>query len=140
VSRPSTDPPDLTERYGAPSRATRLLVVTATAAVAVLGLVWLVWATLFHGRPMVTSKLVGFDVGGEHVATARFSVVRRESDVRASCLLRAYADDHSIVGERTVSVSSGPTTRIVDAAVRTERRATALEVMGCTAPGQQQRR
>jgi hypothetical protein len=140
VSRPSTDPPDLTERYGAPSRATRLLVVTATAAVAVLGLVWLVWVTLFHGRPMVTSKLVGFDVGGEHIATARFSVVRRESDVRASCLLRAYADDHSIVGERTVPVTSGPTTRIVDAAVRTERRATALEVMGCTAPGQQQRR
>jgi hypothetical protein len=137
VSRPT---PDLTERYGAPPRATRLLVVTATAAVAVLGLVWLVWVTLFHARPMVSSKLVGFDVGGEHVATARFSVVRRESDVSASCLLRAYADDHSIVGERTVPVTSGPTTRIVDAAVRTERRATALEVMGCTAPGQQQRR
>lgn len=140
MSRPSTDLPDLTERYGAPSRATRLLVVAATTAVAVLGLVWLVWVTVFHGRPMVSSKLVSFDVGGEHLATARFSVVRRESDVRASCLLRAYADDHSIVGERTVPVTSGPTTRILDAAVRTERRATAVEVVGCTAPGQQQRR
>jgi hypothetical protein len=89
---------------------------------------------------MVSSKLVGFDVAGEHVATARFSVVRRESDVRASCLLRAYAEDHSIVGERTVPVTSGATTRILDAAVRTERRATAIEVVGCTAPGQQQRR
>ena len=132
--------PDLTERYGAPSRASRLLVVTATVAVAVLGLVWLVWVTVFHSTPMVSSKLVSFGVDGEHVATAQFSVVRRNSDVRASCLLRAYADDHSIVGERSVPVTSGPTTRIVEAAVRTERRATAVEVVGCTAPGQQQRR
>ena len=140
MSRLSHDPPDLTERYGAPSRAGRALVVAGTAAVALLGLVWLVWVAVFHGRPMVTSKLVGFEVGGEHVATARFSVVRREADVHASCLLRAYADDHSIVGERTVAVESGPATRIVDAPVRTERRATAVEVVGCTAPGQQQRR
>ena len=132
--------PDLTERYSAPSRASRLLVVTATVVVAVLGLVWLVWVTVFHSTPMVSSKLVSFGVGGEHVATAQFSVVRRNSDVRASCLLRAYADDHSIVGERSVPVTSGPTTRIVEAAVRTERRATAVEVVGCTAPGQQQRR
>jgi hypothetical protein len=132
--------PDLTERYGAPSRASRLLIITATVAVAVLGLVWLVWVTVFHSTPMVSSKLVSFGVGAEHVATARFSVVRRNSDVHASCLLRAYADDHSIVGERSVPVTSGPTTRIVEAAVRTERRATAVEVVGCTAPGQQQRR
>jgi hypothetical protein len=132
--------PDLTERYGGPSRTSRLLVITATATVAVLGLVWLAWVTLFHGRPMVTSKLVGFEVAGEHLATARFSVARREADVRASCMVRAYADDHSVVGERSVSVTSGPTTRIVETPVRTERRATAVEVVGCTAPGQQQRR
>ena len=132
--------PDLAERYGAPSRTGRALVVAGTVVLAVLGLSWLVWVTMLHGRPLVSSKLVGFDVPGEHVATARFSVVRRESDVRASCLLRAYALDHSIVGERTVPVASGERTRIVDASVRTERRATAVEVVGCSAPGQDQRR
>jgi hypothetical protein len=132
--------PDLAERYGAPSRTGRRLVVAATVALAALGLAWVAWVTVVHARPMVSSKLVGFDVGSEHVATARFSVVRRSGDVRASCLLRAYADDHSVVGERSVPVGSGPRTRIVDASVRTERRATAVEVVGCTAPGQPQRR
>jgi hypothetical protein len=136
----SVPAPDLLERYGAPSRSGRGLVIVATVALAVLGLAWVSWVTLFHGRPLVTSTLVGYEVVGEHVATARFGVTRREADVRASCLLRAYAEDHSIVGERTVRVVSGGPTRIVDASVRTERRATAVEVVGCTAPGQKQRR
>ena len=132
--------PDLLERYGSPSRTGRTLVVAGTAVLAVLGLAWLVWVTVVHTRPLVSSKLVGFDVPGEHVATARFAVTRREPDVRASCLLRAYAEDHAIVGERSVRVAAGDRTRMVDASLRTERRATAVEVVGCNAPGQQQRR
>jgi hypothetical protein len=115
-------------------------VVVGTVALAVLGLAWVSWVAVSHGRAVVSSKLVGFEVGGQHVATARFSVARRDGHVRASCLLRAYADDHTIVGERTVAVTSGAPTRIVDVPVRTERQATAVEVVGCTAPGQRQRR
>jgi hypothetical protein len=136
----SVPAPDLLERYGAPSPTGRALVVAGTVALAVLALTWLAWVTLVHSRPLVSSKLVGFEVAGEHVATARFAVTRREDDVSASCLLRAYADDHSIVGERTVAVAPGGPTEVVDASVRTERRATAVEVVGCTAPGQKQRR
>ena len=132
--------PDLAERYGAPSRTGRTLLTAGVVSLAVLGLVWLLWATLFHARPLVSSKLVGFEVAGEHLATARFTVVRRETDVPASCLLRAYAEDHSVVGERTVAVASGDRIRTLDRGVRTERRATAVELVGCTAPGQAQRR
>jgi len=60
--------------------------------------------------------------------------------VRASCLLRAYAEDHSVVGELPVPVESGAPTRSVVATVRTERRATAVELVGCSAPGQEERR
>jgi hypothetical protein len=137
VSAPA---PDLAERYGAPSRARRPLVVAGAVALSLAGLAWLVWAVAFHGSPQVTSQMVGFDVTGQHAATARFTVVRRDADVAASCLLRAFADDHSVVGELTVPVSTGPKAATVSSTVRTERRATAVDLVGCTAPGQRQPR
>jgi hypothetical protein len=137
----SVPAPDLLERYGARPGARRPLLVGVVALVAVLGLVWLAWVMLFHGRPAVSSDLVGFDVAGEHAATARYTVARRDDDVTASCLLRAYADDHSVVGELTVPVGPDePTTTTLRSTVRTERRATTVELVGCTAEGQERRR
>jgi hypothetical protein len=48
--------------------------------------------------------------------------------------------DHSVVGELTVAVDSGPATSTVRSTVRTERRATGVELLGCTAPDQVQSR
>ena len=67
---------------------------------------WLVWVILYHGRPLVQSELVTYDVRGQHAAEARVTVVRRSADVEASCLLRASASDHSVVGE--LSLPRGP--------------------------------
>ena len=128
--------PDLAERYGSPSRTRRPLVIGVTVALALVGLAWLLWVLLFHGRPQVTSEMVGFDIDGQHAAVARFTVVRRETTVRATCLLRAYADDHSVVGELTVPVESGAKVASLSSTVRTERRATTVDLVGCTAPGQ----
>ena len=85
------------------------------------------------------SELVGFDVDGQHAAVARFTVVRRDADVagvlpaarlRRRPLGRGRASrSRSTGGRRAASVS---------ASVRTERRATTVELVGCTAPGQQQ--
>ena len=131
---------DLAARYGTPSRARRPVVVGLVVLVAVSGLAWLFWVISFHGRPQVTSEMVGFEVEGQHVVQARFTVVRRDADVTASCLLRAYADDHSVVGEVTVPVTGLRTNRRVSASVRTERLATTVDLVGCTAPGQKQAR
>ncbi len=136
----SVSAPDLADRYGAPSRGRRPVVIAVVALVAVFALAWVGWVALFHGRPQVTSELIGFDAASQHAATARFTVVRRDADVRASCLLRAIADDHSVVGELTVPVTSGPEVRTLSSTVRTERRATTVELMGCTASGQKQPR
>jgi hypothetical protein len=95
---------------------------------------------IFHGRPEVTSQLVGYDVQGEHAATATYTVVRRDSGVRASCLLRALAEDHAVVGELTVPVTSGPTTVRMRSTVRTERRAGSVELVGCNTPDRPARR
>ena len=132
--------PDLAERYGTPSRARRPLVIAGILTLALVGLAWLLWAVLFHGRPQVTSQMVGFRIDGQHSAVARYTVVRRDASVPASCLLRAYADDHSVVGELTVPVESASTAVTVSSTVRTERRATTVDLVGCTATGQRQPR
>jgi len=55
-------------------------------------------------------------------------------------LLRAYAPDHNVVGELSVAVDSGPTTASMRSTLRTERRASSIELVGCTAAGQSQQR
>ena len=55
-----------------------------------------------------------------------------EDDVVASCTLRAFADDHTTVGELAFEPVDGRN----EVTVRTERRATSVTLLGCTAPGQ----
>jgi len=127
----------LDDRYGAPSRARRPVVIGVVAVLVVAATAWLVWVIGFHGRPEVSSQMVGYGVAGQHSATARFSVVRRSTDVTAQCVLTAYASDHAVVGEVTVPVGARYSAdAIVRSTMRTERRATTVELVGCTAPGQ----
>ena len=136
----SASVPDLAERYGAPSPTRRPVAVVVLAVVAMTGVTWAVWVWLFHSSPQVTSALVGYDVRSEHTAVATYTVVRRDADVSASCLLRAYAADHNVVGELSVAVDSGPPSSSMRSTLRTERRASSIELVGCTAAGQAQQR
>lgn len=132
---------DLAQRYGTDRRLRRPLLITGVVLLAAAGIGWLLWAMLFHGRPLAQSELVSFNVPDEHTAEATVTVVRRTRDVEASCLLRAQAADHSIVGELNFTVdSSAPATTTITKSVRTEREATSVELMGCVADGQSQRR
>jgi hypothetical protein len=132
---------DLAARYGTRSEGRRRALVAVVVVVAAAGLAWLVWAMLVHGRPLAQSDINGFETVDQHRTTASFTVVRRDADVVASCLLRAFAADHSIVGELDVTVGPGGDTRqTLERSIRTEREATSVEVMGCTADGQSQRR
>ena len=122
---------DLVERYGAPSPARhRVLVVVIAVAVAALA-GWLVWTALFHATPPVDSDLLAYDVVDDNRATATVSVAL-EDGVVASCILRALADDHSTVGELAFEPVDGRN----DVTIRTERLATSVTLLGCTAPGQ----
>ena len=128
---------DLAERYGTSSPTRRWVLVAVVGAFAVAALGWLLWVMLFHGRPLAQSELVAFDVQDEHSTIATVSVVRRSRDVEASCLLRAQAADHSIVGELSFTVdSASPKTATLTQTIRTEREASAVELVGCTAEGQ----
>lgn len=125
------DDQDLAQRYGAPSRARRRLLVGASVAVAVTFGAWLAWVAWFHSTPEVRSELIGFEVLDQHSATARLDVAVGDG-VEASCTVRATAEDHAIVGEHTFAPDPGTN----QVQIRTERRATAVEKVGCTAPGQ----
>ena len=130
--------PDLAERYGTASRGWSRVLVVAVGVVALVFLGWLAWTAWTHASPAASSALVTYDVVDEHAAVARIEVELRDDDVVATCLLRATAEDHTIVGElsfevRAADLADGAT---LEREVRTERRATTVQLLGCTAPGQ----
>jgi hypothetical protein len=125
----------LRERYGAPAPWRRRVVIAAVLVVAALFLGWLAWALYAHATPKVTSELERFSVVDDHTVTAVLVVTLDSPDVKASCTLRAYAADHTTVGELTFTPDPSTGQRQVET-IRTERRATSVEKVGCTAPGQ----
>ena len=125
------DDQDLAERYGAPSPTRRRILVGVCVLVAAVFLGWLGWVAWFHGNPDATSELVTYEVVDEHTAKARLDVVLEEG-VDATCTVRASAEDHTVVGERTFRPVDGAN----NVTVRTERRATSVEKVGCTTPDQ----
>ncbi len=129
-----TSQDDLTDRYGgeAPGRR-RLLIATSTLlALAFLG--WLGWIAWSEATPDVDSDLVSYEVLDEHAATAQVHVRLKNAEVEASCLLRAFAEDHTVVGELAFTPEYGAP-QPQRFSVRTERRATSVDLIGCTAPG-----
>ena len=122
---------DLADRYGAPARWRRPVTVTLAVVLAVVGLGWLGWTAWFHSTPAATSELVTFEVVGDYEVAARLDV-QLDDGVEASCRLRALAEDKTAVGELEFSPIAG----VNEVVIRTERRATSVEKLGCTAPDQ----
>jgi Domain of unknown function (DUF4307) len=131
VSAPDT----LTQRYGAPSPWRRGVVIAVSAALVLAFAGWLGWAVYEHATPNVTSELESFSIDDDHTATAVLVVTLDDADVKASCTLRATAEDHTTVGELTFTPDPSLGRRQVQT-IRTDRRATSVESLGCTAPGQ----
>ncbi len=122
----------LSERYAAPPAWRRRLTFFAAAAVGLVALAWLAWAIFAQATPKVESQLLGWSVVDAHTATARVDVHVYDAGAHPTCTVQALASDHSIVGELTFVPTSG--TNLVT--VRTEREASAVDVPGCTATGQ----
>jgi hypothetical protein len=127
---------DLEQRYRGPSRAARVVALVAVVAMAVSGVGIVGWSVFFHSTPEVTSRLTAFRIVDDHEVTADIAVARDSQFTEATCLLRAVADDHTVVGEVSVPVVDGLEQRSLRVPIRTERRATGVELVGCTTPGQ----
>ena len=124
-----------TDRYGAPAPWRRRAVILASVVLLLAFGGWLLWATVSNATPDVESELIGFDTVDEHTSTAEVRVEFGSDDVVATCKLRAYAEDHTVVGELSFSAEPAQGTRY-EQTVRTERLATAVELVGCTTPDQ----
>jgi hypothetical protein len=128
-----TSETNLADRYGAPEPWRRAVLIGACVVVAAAFLGWLGWTMWAHSTPDVDSEMVGYHIVDEHTAEATVDVRLENPQVVATCTLRAYAEDHTVVGELPFTPESSGRS---DQTVRTERRATSVELLGCTAPGQ----
>ncbi|MEZ0578381.1 DUF4307 domain-containing protein [Nocardioides sp. MH1] len=125
----------LAERYGAPPRWRRYFLIALVAVlVGGFGVLWL-WITIVQSDPKVSSELISSDIVSDHEATAVIRVQYGEGPVDAHCTVRAIAHDKTVVGEETFEPrQDGEQDNTVT--IRTERRATAVDSIGCTAEGQ----
>jgi hypothetical protein len=122
----------LTERYAAPPPWRRRSTIVGVVVLAVVALAWLAWAAFAQATPEVESELVTFHVVDAHSVTTRIDVALRSGATHPQCTVQALAADHSVVGELSFVPHDGTN----DVTVRTERAATAIDVPGCTADGQ----
>jgi hypothetical protein len=127
----SAPSPELSERYGAPSPWRRRVLLGVSALLATTFLAWVAWVALFHSSPQVSSRLIGFEVVDDHAATAFVEVILDEG-ADATCRVRAVAEDHTYVGDLAFTPTAGRN----EVDVRTERRATSVDLLGCTTADQ----
>jgi predicted phage tail protein len=126
----------LSDRYAPPPAWRRPVTIWACVVVAVVFLTWLAWAAFVQATPKVSSQLNGFEVVDGHRVHAQIAVRLESSAVRPRCSVQALASDHSVVGEQTFTPASGDNS----VTVRTDRRATTVDLIGCTAAGQNEAR
>ena len=124
----------LAERYGAPARwRGRLLLAAVVVLVAGLSAYWFVWVIPEQSDPAVSSQLIRSDIVDDHQATAVIRVTYGDDEVGAHCTVRAIAVDKTVVGEAPFTPDQAGD---YDVTIATERRATAVENVGCTTEGQ----
>lgn len=125
----------LVERYGGARRGRRVALLVGLAPVVVAFLAWVVWAAWLHSTPQVDSELVGWEIVDEHTTTVDVEV-QIDDGADARCLVQALAADHTPVGE----LSWVPEQGRHEVEIRTERRADAVKLVGCTTPDQKRPR
>ena len=124
--------PRIAQRYAAqPSRWPKVFLVLGVVLTFVLA-IWLAWAVWVHSTPEITSDLVRWKVVDDHTVTATLDVDMKTGAQDPSCLLRAYAEDHTVVGDSSFVPENGRN----ELSIRTERLATSVEKIGCTTAGQ----
>ncbi len=120
------------ERYGTASPGRRAVLIVATSVLAIVFLGWLGWVAWFHSDPAIEAEVVSFAVVDDQRVDVRLATRFRDDSVDGSCLLRATALDHTVVGERNVTVAE---LRAADGdwiPITTFNRANSVDMIRCT--------
>ena len=130
-----SSPDALAQRYGAPPRGRRLALAALATTIVVAALGWLLWTLLFHANPDIASEELGHEIVDDHLATVEVRIEMGDDVADPECAMRAISHDKAVVGDVSYvpDLSDGPVHEIE---VRTERRATTVEWIGCRAEGQ----
>jgi hypothetical protein len=122
----------MTQRYGA-DRPRRRGVALALGSVLVTALLaWAVWAALDTGASGVDADVMSYQVVSTHEVRVKVVVRSHDDGADGSCLLRATAEDHTVVGELNLTTEEIRKASGVWIPIRTERRATTAELVRCT--------
>ncbi|MDN5894898.1 MAG: DUF4307 domain-containing protein [Nocardioides sp.] len=122
---------DLADRYGTHHPGRRVVLIITIVVAVVVAALWVVWAGWFHSTPRVASEMNTFSVVDTHTAKA---VVRVKLDgaVDPNCQIRALSTDHVVVGELNFEPSEGSN----EVSIKTVRKASSVDLVGCTAKDQ----
>ncbi|WP_182920287.1 DUF4307 domain-containing protein [Nocardioides cavernaquae] len=125
---------DLADRYGRTPRprSPRRGWVIVAIVVATPFLAWLAWVIWIFSTPSVQSEIESFSIPDAHTAVAVVNVTLSDDAVDPTCRLQAASTDKTTVGEQRFTPVEG-SNRVE---FRTERQATSVELIGCTAKGQ----
>jgi hypothetical protein len=119
---------DLDARYG--RRTPRRWIWPAVAAIGIAAAVaWAAWVA-FQPRP-VNGVLWGYEVLDDHHVQVTLEL-HRPDPLTVECTVFAQAEDHSVVGERTITVPATKRENLrVKTVITTERRAVNGVLRGC---------
>jgi len=92
------------DRYGKKAGNTWLIPAIVFG---VIGLVWILWAGLFHSVPSVRSTLYSFSATGEKEISLTYGIERKNQDEKIICTLVAYDVDKNVVGQIDDSFDPG---------------------------------
>ena len=123
---------DLQERYGRTDRdrRTALIVVATTLAAIFLG--FLAWVIVDQSDPAIEAELTSYEVVDANLVRIKVQARFRDDDVTGSCLFRATARDHTVVGDLNLTVAELRAAGGGWIDMKTFDRATTVERVSCT--------
>ena len=74
---------------------------------AIIGIVWIFWAGLFHATPEFRTSLISFSIISDEEISIRYEVQRNDPSTPATCTLQARDFDKNIVGEIEDEIAPG---------------------------------
>ena len=135
MSDPTEIPPSTVQsmaaRYGSDRPRRRWVGVALGGLLAVALGIWAVWAGQAQDDEPLTADVTSYHVVDTHQIQVKVAATFHDAGAEGSCLVRATAQDHTVVGELTLTADQ---LRADDGhwiAVRTERRATTASVVRC---------
>lgn len=119
---------DLSTRYGTRTRRPWLFPAVVVVGI-VFGITWAVWVATAD-KPF-SARVYGYEVTGEHETIVKLDIHRPQPRA-LECTVYAQAEDHAIVGERTITIPSSTRVAIrTTTTIVTERRAVTGVLKDC---------